>query len=199
MDHREFFDRLAARWDERERPDIRASLARVVSEAGVAPGERILDVGTGTGVLIPLILEAVGRKGRVTALDLSPQMLATAAEKRFPSNVEFVEAAMEESGLPSEAFDRVICNAVFPHFSDRQEALAEVFRVLRPGGLVMISHPIGREAVNNLHSDSDDAVAEDRVPAPYVMQELLQSAGFTEVRLADELEYFSAAARKPVP
>lgn len=199
MDNRYFFDELAQRWDEIERPDIAPKLARVISEAGVREGDRVLDVGTGTGILIPFILEAVGTAGKVTAIDPSPKMLAAAAQKRFPPNVEFIEAGMEECGLPDQSFDRVICNAVFPHFSDEGRALAEAFRLLVPGGVLMISHPIGREAVNDLHRNAGDVVAEDRVPAPEVMAELLRQAGFTEVRITDEPDYFSAVARKPVP
>ncbi|MDD2486693.1 MAG: hypothetical protein PHO05_09150, partial [bacterium] len=65
MKHCNFFNNLAERWDAMEREDIGQRLARVVAEAAVHPGQHILDVGTGTGVLIPYLLEAMQEKGHI--------------------------------------------------------------------------------------------------------------------------------------
>jgi len=179
-----------------EREDIGPKLHRVVSEAEVGRGDYVLDVGTGTGIIIPYILEATGVDGRVLAVDISWEMLLAASAKGFSKSVGFLQADIEYTGLPDEEFDRVICNAAFPHFTDRGHALQEMVRMLKPGGTLVISHPIGREAVNNLHRSAGEAVAEDNVPTPEKMRVLMESVGLTDIRVIDELEFYLAFGRK---
>lgn len=197
MHRREFFDNLAEKWDDEESSDIAVRLARVVTSADLHAGQRVLDVGTGTGVLIPYILQRVGCHGVVIALDISRGMLGQVKAKMFPSNVCLVLGDMHRAGLGSSVFDRVLCNAVFPHFENQSIALQEVWRVLRPGGLMIISHPIGREAVNRLHSQYE-AVAQDRVPTADRMRALLTELGWVEVEVIDEPEFYLARAKRPV-
>jgi SAM-dependent methyltransferase len=124
-------------------------------------------------------------------------MLALARQKGFPGNVDFLQADVHRIPLPDAAFDRVICNAAFPHFEDRTRTLGEMIRVLRPGGVLVISHPIGREAVNALHREVGGPVEQDRVPAASVMVTLLEGAGLAYVRVIDEPAFYLAAGRRP--
>jgi len=174
-----------------------AKLARVVALAGVRSGDRVMDVGTGTGVLIPHIAEAVGASGSILAIDISPEMLSVARGKKFPQNVEFLQADIQETGLPGNSFDRIICNAAFPHFEDRKKALAEMVRMLRPGGTLVISHPIGRDAVNRLHREVSPVVAEDHVPAAHELRRMLEEVGLFEILIVDEPDFYLAAGHKP--
>lgn len=196
MNRKEFFDQLAPAWDAQEPSDLAPRLERVVALAELREGHWVLDVGTGTGVLLPYLLRWVGERGVVVALDISREMLCQAVQKRFPLNVHLVLGDMHGAGLRGEAFDRVICNAVFPHFEDKERALGEVWRVLRPGGMLVISHPIGREAVNRLHAQHHP-VAEDRVPPVEKMRELLTRLGWTQVEVIDEPDFYLARASKP--
>jgi ubiquinone/menaquinone biosynthesis C-methylase UbiE len=124
-------------------------------------------------------------------------MLAVAKEKGFPANVAFIEADMENSNLADEQFDRVILNAVFPHFTNKIKALSEAVRVLKPGGSLTISHPIGREAVNNLHRQAGGVVAEDKVPTASLMQQLLKEVGLARVRVIDEPDFYLVIGYRP--
>ncbi len=196
MDRRRFFDEQAPAWD-RIPPPQEASLRRVVELAGVAAGHRVLDVGAGTGVLGPLLLAAAGEEGQVVAFDISRGMIAQAAAKLSAGNLLLVQADVHRLPFPEGAFDRVICNAAFPHFGDRRGALGEMARVLGPGGVLVISHPIGRAAVNARHREAGGAVGEDRVPPPEVMEGLLREAGLVEIAVVDEPEFYLARARRP--
>lgn len=195
MDRPAFFDRHAAAWDA-DRPPEEARLARVVALAQVEPGQAVLDVGTGTGVLIPQLLRAVGPSGRIVAVDLSSKMIEAAQQKDFPPRVTLLQADVHHLPLPDADFDRVICNAAFPHFEDRARSLQEMIRVLRPGGLLVISHPIGREAVNARHRKAGGPVGEDRVPAADAMRRLLHEAGLVEVMVIDDPEFYLASGHR---
>ena len=198
MNHREFFDRAAASWDALESADtvprLREVLARVVVEEGMS----VLDVGTGTGVLVPLLLERVGPSGWIVAVDISPRMLEAARAKGFPANVEFVEADAASTPLPAASFHLVVCNATFPHFPDKARALAEMARVLKPGGRLAICHTRSREEVNRLHKEIGGVVARDEIPEEPEMRRLLAGAGFEEIAVRDEESLYLVTARVPV-
>jgi demethylmenaquinone methyltransferase/2-methoxy-6-polyprenyl-1,4-benzoquinol methylase len=192
----EFFDSYADRWDSMEREDICDLLDRVVKESEVSPGMDILDVGTGTGVLIPCLLKSMNDSGKINAIDISQGMLRVAESKGFPANVRFEHADIETYDCPDCSYDRVMCNGVYPHFEDKNSVLLRIYRMLKPGGFVVISHPTGREAVNRTHSEAGSVVTEDRVPDAAKMQQMLETAGFSDVQVIDEPEFYLAIGRR---
>jgi arsenite methyltransferase len=125
--------------------------AAVESFAGVAnpwqlgrlkPGERVLDLGSGAGTDSLIAARMVGAEGRVTGIDMTPEMLAkarTAAAQMGTSNVEFVEAEAEHLPFPSESFDVVVSNGVIDLIPDKDAVFGELFRVLVPGGRLQIA------------------------------------------------------------
>jgi ubiquinone/menaquinone biosynthesis C-methylase UbiE len=196
MDRREFFDRSAADWDRHMSEDVLARLKRVIDEAQLHAGDCVLDVGTGTGVLIPLIAEAIAPEGILVASDISLPMLLEAHERMPDERVLLVQADVHHLPVFSRRFDRVVCNAALPHFGDRHAALQEMVGSLRAGGLIIISHPIGREAVNLRHREAGGPVGEDRVPPADKMEALLQKAELVEVVVIDEPDFYLARGRK---
>lgn len=192
----EFFDSYADKWDSLERDDICELLDRVVRESGIEPGMDILDVGTGTGVIIPCLLQSTNNNCNIRAIDISQGMLRVAASKISSDKVSFELADIEDFDCADASFDAVICNAVYPHFSDKAHVLKRAWSLLRPEGIIVISHPTGRDAVNQVHSETDSVVSEDRVPCIDEMKRMLSAAGFTDISAADEPEFYLAHARK---
>jgi ubiquinone/menaquinone biosynthesis C-methylase UbiE len=106
------------------------------------PGEVVLDVGSGAGTDSLVAAQMVGSEGRVTGVDMTPEMLAkarAAAVAMKATNVEFV--AGEAEGLPfeDESFDVVISNGVIDLIPDKDAVFSEIHRVLRPGGRIQIA------------------------------------------------------------
>jgi ubiquinone/menaquinone biosynthesis C-methylase UbiE len=104
------------------------------------------------------------------------------------------QASVADLPFAAEHFDVVTCNAAFPHFPDRRRALAEMASVLRPGGRLTISHPIGRAAVEAIHRSAGGPVEDDALPDAEAMRSLLADAGLTMVALIDEPEFFMVIA-----
>jgi SAM-dependent methyltransferase len=108
----------------------------VIKAAGVRTGESVLDVACGTGVVARLAAERVGSAGRVVGLDLNGSMLAVARSLPPPPGaaIEWLEASALAMPLPSSSFVVVLCQHGLQQFTDRPSALAEIERVMRPGG-----------------------------------------------------------------
>ena len=103
----------------------------------IHPGDAILDIGCGAGVDSLIAAAMVGESGWVTGVDLVPEMLERARENAGTvgaTNVTFREASAEALPFPDNSFDVVISNGVFNLVVDKAKALAEVYRVLKPGG-----------------------------------------------------------------
>ncbi|MEA3340621.1 MAG: methyltransferase domain-containing protein, partial [Chloroflexota bacterium] len=184
MNHRRrFFDQAADDWDELEVEETYARLREIVAGLGIAPGAAVLDVGCGTGILLPLLRESMNGDGCVVALDLSREMLKRALGKGAALSLSkgqpavYVQGDAESLPLPEGAFDWVLCNAVFPHFADKLCALAELRRVLRPGGRLVICHTASRQTINEFHRSIGGAVAHDAIPGEAEMLRLLQETG----------------------
>ncbi|MGE0811889.1 MAG: class I SAM-dependent methyltransferase [Vicinamibacterales bacterium] len=109
---------------------------RVLAAARVTAGDRVLDVGCGTGVLACAAASRVGATGAVTGLDASPEMLAVA--RRQPCAVTWHEGRAEALPYPDGAFDKVVSQSALMFFDPRAQALREMLRVVRPGGRLAV-------------------------------------------------------------
>ncbi|MGH2703987.1 MAG: class I SAM-dependent methyltransferase [Actinomycetota bacterium] len=105
--------------------------------AALQPGERVLDVACGTGIVTRLATERVGAEGKVAGLDVNPAMLAV-ARSAAPASIEWYESSAESIPCPDGSFDVVLCSLGLQFVPDKITALGEMRRVLVPGGRVAI-------------------------------------------------------------
>jgi arsenite methyltransferase len=150
-------------------PDLMARLPEAAAEsfAGVANpfalgslqrSEIVLDLGSGAGTDSLVAAQMVGPQGRVTGVDMTPEMLAkarAAAAEMEAMNVEFVEGEAEALPFDDESFDVVISNGVVDLAPDKDAVFSEIHRVLRPGGRIQIAdvtiqNPVSEEGRRNI-------------------------------------------------
>jgi ubiquinone/menaquinone biosynthesis C-methylase UbiE len=130
---------LWQKWNHKFVIQTRAATELVVRGAGLAPGMKVLDLASGTGEPALSVARAVGPQGRVVATDLVPQMLEAARQNAAAQgldNLEFRTADAESLPFSDGEFDRVTCRFGIMFFPDIPKAMAEVRRVLKPGGRV---------------------------------------------------------------
>jgi ubiquinone/menaquinone biosynthesis C-methylase UbiE len=196
-ERRKFFDRHAASWDDRFKDkDEHARLSELVRSFGLAVGNSVLDVGTGTGILLPFLREAIGSKGRLAAIDFSFKMLRQAAERRKHAGATLLNGSAESIPFRSGRFDSVTCFSAFPHFPNKEKALLDMVRVLRPGGRLTIAHLMSAEEVHQLHAQVGGPVAVDRLPDPAALRVLMKDAGLIDISISNQPGQFIAWGRK---
>ena len=135
-----FKDEAAALYDEAFAHVTAYFMPFLLRAAGVAPGMRVLDIATGTGLSAEAALAVVGPTGHVSAADISPSMVSKARERL--GNTPNVSLSVEDGqalSFPDASFDAVLCNLGLIFFPDPVQGLAEFRRVLRPGRRVAVS------------------------------------------------------------
>ncbi len=186
MSRQEFFNGAAATWDQRfQSKDLANFLSWLVPTFNLKTGQKILDVGTGTGILIPFLLKEVGPTGHVTAVDYAEKMVEVCKSKyaHLP-NVNFEVQQVEKLDFPSASFDAVTCFGLFPHLENKEDALRQLNRVLKPGGKLIIAHALSSAEIK-MHHRNAPVVAHDMLPNEWEMRRLLRQAGFAGVHLSD--------------
>lgn len=171
--------------------------AYLIEAAALRPGERVLDVACGTGIVARLAAEGVGPGGAVEGLDPNAGMLAIAREAaRSGPSIAWHEAPAEKMPFPDEGFDVVLCGMGLQFFSDRQAGLREMRRVLVSGGRLLanlpgpapppleamaetLAHHVGPESASFVHTVFSLHDAEE-------IHSLVTNAGFGNVEVWSE-------------
>lgn len=200
MNAKDYFDNAADMWDDRfHTPSLRSFLEKLVPQFGLEAGQAVLDVGTGTGVLIPHLAKAVGPSGSVTAIDFSEKMIQTCKKKySHINNVNIKVGNIEDAAFPTETFDAVICFGVFPHIERKEKALKNINRMLKHGGKLIIAHALSSEELKAHHKKVSEHVAHAALPENATMVRLLEQTGFVGISIKDEPGCYLCVAFKPI-
>lgn len=164
-----------------------------VSFIEVEPGQTVLDLGSGAGMDLILAAKKVGPEGKVIGLDMTDEMIAacrTNLEKAGITNGEVRKGEMEDMPVADSEVDWIISNCVINLSPDKQQVFTEAFRVLKPGGRMLVSDIVTLDLPDEFRNDIRawvgciaGAVNEDEY------MQLARDAGFTDVKIVDKLVY----------
>ena len=192
---RQFFNERAERWDDLRSTD-QAKIEQLIAMAAPHPGDRVLDVGCGTGILAPYLKKMIGQAGTITAVDFAPKMIARAVAKFGNlAGVRFVAADIMDFASGDD-FDLIVCLNFFPHMADKPAFLARMNNLLSDRGSLVVMHDIPRDMVNGIHQGAE-VVTHDRLPAGEATAQMFADAGYEVTAVIDnEQMYFVKGAKR---
>lgn len=159
-------------------------LGKIVAAAGIDKGDTVLDIGSGTGVLVPLIKKYGPDK--IYACDLAEAMLARLKE-HYPY-AETLLGDVRDLNLPDESIDVVFVNAVYSNIADKAGAFANMARMMKPDGRLVISHPLGKAFIDRLRKEATFPL--DDFPSREEAETFLEPYGFVMETFVDEPELY---------
>ena len=186
---RELFNAQVNSFDVAQPAEVIARLREVVATAALSPGEVILDVGTGIGVLLPLLKPYL--PSQVLACDLSEKMLGRLRSK-YP-HVAAIQADATMLPLGAETIDVVFMNAMFGNIADKAAACRDTAFALRAAGRLVVSHPEGRAFVDTLRASGTLFI--ESFPTQPEFQALLTPWGMEVMLFRDEPKLYIMVAR----
>ncbi|MEW5978382.1 MAG: class I SAM-dependent methyltransferase [Acidobacteriota bacterium] len=189
---RRHFNELVDLFDTPQPAEVMERLSLIVSAAALRRGEIVLDVGTGVGVLIPLISSY--HPATILACDLAEKMLLRVSQKYPAVRVHRADIAL--LSLPSASIDVVFMNAMYGNIADKPRACGNVARMLRPGGRLVVSHPEGRGFVDRLRITSDLFI--ESLPDLAAFRSLLRPLNLEVIAYRDEPKLYLMVAVKTI-
>jgi SAM-dependent methyltransferase len=187
---REVFDKLYHLFEPPLPEGVPERLERIAASGEITRGSTVLDVGSGTGVMVPLIREY--RPARIYACDLSEAMLG-----QLSSNHPYAEAILSDVRdltLPDDSLDVVFLNACYPNIVDKASAFSNIGRMMRPGGRLVISHPLGKSFIERIRAGTPFPL--DDFPERAEAEHLLRPFGFGIKAFVDEPELYLLVAER---
>ena len=170
----------------------------LIKEARLRPGERVLDLACGTGIIARMAVEQVGPAGLVAGVDVNSAMLDTARAVNAGLPIKWYESSAESIPLPDRTFDVAFCQLGLQFIADQAAALRELRRVLVPGGRVYINTPVPNEFFDVLDREIARHVSEEAsafvhavfsLHDPHVLADLLTNAGFAQADVRVHTEH----------
>ncbi|MEJ2656322.1 MAG: class I SAM-dependent methyltransferase [Desulfobacterales bacterium] len=185
------FDRMYKLFEPPLPEGVPERLEKIVAYGKITKGDSVLDVGSGTGILIPIIKKY--GPGCIHACDLSEEMLKQ-LRKNYP-DVKTIMADVRDLNLPEDSIDAAFLNACYPNIVDKEGTFSNLGRMIKAKGRVIISHPLGKSFILSLKESVPFPL--DKFPEESEARALLRPFGFEIETFIDEPELYILVATAP--
>jgi ubiquinone/menaquinone biosynthesis C-methylase UbiE len=200
---KQFFNDSAEAWldtfyknPESGRHDLhKKAFDRLFSLVTLKPGDHVLDVGCGSGVLVPMVLKRITQSGILHELDFAEKMIEANRSFHKEENLRFIVADVAEAPIEDESCDTILCFASFPHFHDKERAMRTLSRILKRNGTLVVAHFDSSEGIKK-HHESCHAVMHDHLPCQAEMRALFQQVALGIDLFIDEPGFYCVTANK---
>ncbi|NMM61804.1 class I SAM-dependent methyltransferase [Clostridium sp. P21] len=194
MDNREFFNNIAEKWDSMCcHPEEKVN--HVFDKIKLEKGNYVLDIGSGTGIIIPYIEKEIGEGGKLVALDLSEKMIEVSKKKNDYKNLSFHVGDFNLYN-PSEKYDCIIAYSCYPHFNDREAFFKKANFLLKKYGKVVIAHIESRQKINSRHNDIEEHIHSNDLVEVNETSNVMKKFGFDTMYTEDNKEYYICIGKK---
>jgi len=194
---RPYFNNLAADWDSIPvAPNSAGRISRFLKRSYIHGARRVLDVGCGTGILVPDLLNLYGSTTCLVEFDLAEDMLGVNSAKFPRGNVGRVCADTQTMPFSDACFDLAVCFSALPHMPDKSAALRQILRVVRPGGILCVGHLMGSSELNAFHSSLEGPVTVDFLPPATALAQMLKDLGAVEILAEENSDWYFVRAEK---
>jgi ubiquinone/menaquinone biosynthesis C-methylase UbiE len=196
--HRKFFDFFASKWDDGESSDKINQLKKFFYNLNVNISGNVLDIGCGTGILVPFLLKKSSRDCHLFELDLSKEMLRENKKKcgDKSSLINHIHADTHHLPFKQHQFNFVLCFAVLPHLSDQLGALKEWQRVLAVGGYLLILHLMSSKILNAYHAKVNTVIAQDYLLPVKQEKKVVEQAGLNIIEAIERDDLYLILSQK---
>lgn len=157
MNNKEFFNSVAYKWDDMCHHSD-SKIRKIINLSYIKEGAKILDIGTGTGILISYLLEKYPKE--IVALDIAENMIEVAKSKYKEENLRFVVNDILD--FTEGDFDYIFIYSAYPHFPNKDKLINHLSKLLKSGGKLIIAHSDSKEKINKIHANKEE-VKEDRL------------------------------------
>lgn len=194
MDNKIYFNSLAEKWDSMCcHPEDKVNY--VIDKMGLKNGDSILDIGSGTGIVIPYIEKRIGPNGKITALDIAEKMIEISKKKNIYDNLDFEIKDFYEY-ITTKRFNHILAYSCYPHFNNGKRFFQKAHSLLEGKGKIIIAHIESKEAINGRHMEVENHIISHMLPEVEEICELANEQGFKNIYKEDNKDYFIFVGEK---
>jgi demethylmenaquinone methyltransferase/2-methoxy-6-polyprenyl-1,4-benzoquinol methylase len=198
-----FFNERADTWLDKlyKNPDTgyhdrySGQIEKIIAPLNINPEDRVLDLGCGSGVLVPYLLRYLGDAGQLFEMDYAEKMIARNRKIHGDDRITFVCSDVMDMPFEADSFDSIICFACFPHFGNQSAALKKMSGSLKPNHSLIIAHLLSSDEIAGHHS-SEIAVSRDQLPTRREMEDFCEESNLFITKFMDEPGFYFLSAKK---
>lgn len=187
-----FFDSHAETWDLSIRQSDLDNIDVIMQYSKISMEDKILDVGTGTGVLVPFFKK--NGVTEITAVDFSKKMVEVFKSKH--PDVKIYNINYEEQYFNDESFSKIFIFNTFPHFNNYKKIFELSYNYLKPNGALIVAHSMSREELNKIHINAGKEVEKDLLISDDEFMELYARSGFVNINVISDKLFFASGVKK---